>query len=257
MPEFQKKLILLGSDNPTTWIVYNHLVREFGLFPAFIENPLSRIQLIKNRIRKLGLIPVIDQLAFILAIRPFLKRRGQNQIKLICQDKGLESVEPLSSALEKIDSVNSENFRKRLVELDPDIIIVNGTRIIGKKTLGSTKATIINTHQGITPAYRGAHGAYWAIYQNDIKNGGVTVHLVDEGIDTGNIIAQAPVAYSKSDSFVTYPFLQTAAALPILTKAIQDEALGKLETKSVIGPSAVWYHPGFTQYVRGLWRGVW
>ena len=256
MPELKKKLILLGSDNPTTWIVYNHLVREFGLFPAFIENPVSRVQLIKNRIQKLGFASVIDQLAFIFAIRPLLMRRGRAQIRAICQSKGLETVEPISSVVQKIDSVNSDSFRQRLIEINPDIIVVNGTRIIGKKTLGSTKATIINTHQGITPAYRGAHGAYWAIYQNDIENGGVTVHLVDEGIDTGNIIAQAPVEYSNSDSFVTYPFLQTAAALPILTKAIQDEAAGKLETKSVTGQSAIWYHPGLTQYLRGLLRGV-
>ena len=254
--KFQKKLVLLGSDNPTTWIVYNHLVQEFGLFPAFIESPVSRLQLLKNRFRKLGLLAVIDQLAFILVLRPFLMQRGQAQIKKICQERGLESVEPLSSAVQKIESVNSESFRKNLIDLGPDIIIVNGTRIIGKKTLGATKATIINTHQGITPAYRGAHGAYWALYQNDTKNCGVTVHLVDEGIDTGNIIAQAQIELSKSDSFVTYPYLQTAAALPCLTKAIQDTAAGQLETKSVSGPSAIWYHPGLTQYLRGLWRGV-
>ena len=254
--ELQKKLIMLGSDNPTTWIVYNHLVREFGLFPVFIENPASRVQLIKNRIRKLGLISVIDQLAFILLIRPFLQRRGHNRIKTICQENGLETVEPLSPAVQKIESVNSESFRKRLIELNPDIILVNGTRIIGKKTLGATQATIINSHQGITPAYRGAHGAYWALYQNDSANCGVTVHLVDEGIDTGNIIAQAPVQPSKWDSFVTYPYLQTAACLPILTKAIQDTADGKLDTKSVSGYSAIWYHPGLTQYLRGRMRGV-
>ena len=247
---------MLGSDNPTTWIVYNHLISEFGLFPAFIESPVSRPQLLKNRIRKLGLLAVIDQLAFIFAARPFLWRLGKARIKKICQDYGLESVEPLSSAVQKIDSVNNESFRKVLVELAPDIILVNGTRIIGKKTLGATKATIINTHQGITPAYRGAHGAYWALYQNDHKNCGVTVHLVDEGIDTGNIIAQAPIEFLKSDSFITYPYLQTAFALPLLTKAIQDTAAGNLETKKVSGTSAIWYHPGLTQYLRGLWRGV-
>ncbi len=254
--KIENQLVLLGSDNPTTWIVYNHLVREFGLFPAFIETPVSRKQLLKNRIRKLGLISVIDQLAFILAVRPFILRRGQAQIKNICLEKGLEPVEPLSSAIQKIDSINSENFRNRLKAAGPKIIIVNGTRIIGKKTLGATDATIINTHQGVTPAYRGAHGAYWALYQNDHKNCGVTVHLVDEGIDTGNIIAQAPIKITKSDSFVTYPYLQTAAALPYLTKAIRDTAAGELETKSISGPSAIWYHPGLTQYLRGLWRGV-
>jgi methionyl-tRNA formyltransferase len=247
---------MLGSDNPTTWIVYNHLVKEFGLFPIFIENPVSRLQLLKNRIKKLGLLPVIDQMAFILAIRPFIQYRDRQRLKAICHSHGLETVEPLSASIYKITSVNADNFRTQLVALQPDIIIVNGTRIIGRKTLAATKATIINTHQGITPAYRGAHGAYWALYNSDKANCGVTVHLVDEGIDTGNIIAHAPIEIDPQDSFVTYPLLQTAAALPILTKAIENAAAGTLETKQVSGPSAIWYHPGFTQYVRGLLRGV-
>ena len=250
------KLVLLGSDNPTTWIVYNHLVQQFGLFPAFIEKPASRLQLLRNRVRKLGLIAVIDQLGFILALRPLLFWRDRQRITDICHKMGLERTEPLSPAVQKIESVNSDAFREALAELNPDLIIVNGTRIIGRKTLQVTNATIINTHHGITPAYRGAHGAYWALYQNDRQNCGVTVHLVDEGIDTGNIIAQAIVEPAENDSFVTYPYLQTAMALPILTKVIEDTAAGRLETRSVAGPSAVWYHPGFFQYLSGLLRGI-
>ena len=256
MQNIHKKLVLLGSDNPTTWIVYNHLIKEFGLFPAFIEQPQSRAQLLKNRIRKLGLLAVADQLAFIFAIRPFIIVRSRNRIKTICHDRGLEQTEPHSSSIQKINSVNSEIFRKRLAEVNPDIIVVNGTRIIGKKTLSATNAIFINSHQGITPAYRGAHGAYWALYKNDKDNCGVTVHLVDEGIDTGNIIGKSKIEPTVEDSFATYPYLQTAAALPILTQAIQDANANKLETHPISGISDVWYHPGFFQYIRGWFRKI-
>ncbi len=256
MQNIHKKLVLLGSDNPTTWIVYNHLIKELGLFPAFIEQPQSRAQLLKNRIKKLGLFAVADQLAFILAIRPYITARSQNRIKTICHDMGLEQTEPLSSSIQQIDSVNSETFRKRLAEINPDIIVVNGTRIIGKKTLSATDAIFINSHQGITPAYRGAHGAYWALYQNDKDNCGVTVHLVDQGIDTGNIIGTSKIEPTGEDSFATYPYLQTAAALPILTQAIQDANANKLETHPISGISQVWYHPGFFEYIRGWFRKI-
>jgi folate-dependent phosphoribosylglycinamide formyltransferase PurN len=256
LQNIHKKLVLLGSDNPTTWIVYNHLIREFGLFPAFIEQPQSRAQLLKNRIKKLGALAVTDQLAFILAIRPYITTRAQSRIKTICHDMGLEPTEPLSSSIQQIGSVNSETFRKRLANIKPDIIIVNGTRIIGKKTLSATKAIFINSHQGITPAYRGAHGAYWALYQNDSDNCGVTVHLVDEGIDTGNIIGKSKIKPTAEDSFATYPYLQTAAALPILTQAILSANDGKLATHPISGNSEVWYHPGFFQYIRGWLRGI-
>ena len=256
LQKISKKLVLLGSDNPTTWIVYNHLIKEFGLFPAFIEQPKSRLSLLKNRIKKLGLAAVADQLAFILAIRPIVSRSAERRIKSICYQMGLEATEPLTKSVHQIDSVNSEGFRKRLSEINPDIIVVNGTRIIGKKTLAATKAIFINSHQGITPAYRGAHGAYWALYRNDNENCGVTVHLVDEGIDTGNIIGKSKIEATAEDSFTTYPYLQTAAALPILTQAILDANVNKLATQPISGPSGVWYHPGFFQYLRGWMRGV-
>jgi phosphoribosylglycinamide formyltransferase 1 len=251
-----KKIVLLGSDNPTTWIVYNHLIKEFGLFPAFIEQPQSRAQLLKNRFKKLGGLAVADQLAFILAIRPYITARAQNRIKTICHHMGLESTEPLTSSIQQIDSVNSETFRQRLSEINPDIIVVNGTRIISTKTLSATKAIFINSHQGITPAYRGAHGAYWALYKDDRDNCGITVHLVDEGIDTGNIIGKSKIEPINEDSFATYPYLQTAAALPLLTQAILSADENKLETQPISGISEVWYHPGFFQYIRGWLRGV-
>lgn len=256
MQPTSKKIILLGTDNPTTWIVYNHLIGQFGLFPAFIEKPVSRIKLLKNRVRKLGLFSVLDQIAFILAIRPFINRRSLQRVKQICHMHGLEVTQPLTPSIQTIENVNSESFRRQLAELNPDIIIINGTRIIGRKTLSTTAAKIINTHHGITPAYRGAHGAYWALYQNDKQSAGVTVHLVDAGIDTGNIIGSSIIETTPDDSFATYPYLQTAAALPILKQAIDDIISGSLTDKPISGTSAVWYHPGFTQYIRGLSRGV-
>jgi folate-dependent phosphoribosylglycinamide formyltransferase PurN len=251
-----KKIILLGTDNPTTWIVYNHLINQYGLFPAFIEKPVSRFKLLKNRVRKLGFLAVLDQIAFILALRPMINRSSQQRIKQICHSHGLEVTEPLTPSIQPIESVNSESFRKQLALLNPDIIVINGTRIIGRKTLSTTAAKIINSHHGITPAYRGAHGAYWALYQNDKEHCGVTVHLVDAGIDTGNIIGSAKIEITPNDSFATYPYLQTSAALPILNEAIDDIIGGTLKDKPISGESAVWYHPGFTQYIWGWLRGV-
>lgn len=256
MHQIRKKLLLLGSDNPTTWIVYNHLVQNFGLFEAIIERPIPRVRLIRNRLRKLGLIKVIDQLAFVIALRPLLLRRFNKRIREIARTQNLEMIRPISQAIHNIESVNSDECRALIANFKPDIIIVNGTRIIGKKTMQATNATFINTHHGITPVYRGAHGAYWALYQNDLPNCGVTIHLIDEGIDTGNIIHQTLISPTKADCFVTYPYLQTAAALPLLCQSIREASEGKLQTKPISGQSSIWYHPGLFQYLAGLWRGI-
>lgn len=256
MPSHQRRICLLGSDNPTTWIIYNHMVQEFGFFPVIIEDPIAKSKLLRNRIRKLGFFAVASQVAFIIAIRPLLNLRFRNRIRLICKNHGLETTVPLTDQIRQVENVNSAEVQAMLRTLNPAVVIVNGTRIIRSATLQSTNAHFINTHQGITPLYRGAHGAYWALLNNDPTHCGLTVHLVDEGIDTGNIVEQALIEPGAADSFVTYPFLQTAAALPLLSQAIRAALIGELKTRPITGESKIWYHPGFFQYLRGWWRGI-
>lgn len=257
MAYLKPNLVLLGSDSPTTWIVYNRLVEEFGPFPALIESPVSRPVLFKKRIRKLGLPTALSQAAFVTLIRPFVRLFAKRRINQICRLDGLECVKPLSTHITNIATANGEDCAKFLRDAQVEVVIVNGTSILRPHILNSTSAVFINTHQGITPRYRGAHGAYWALKQNDAANCGVTVHLVDEGIDTGNIIGHAIIEPSSEDNFSTYPFLQTAAALPLLSATIRNILAGKkLETKAIEGSSRVWYHPGFFGYLIGRLRGV-
>lgn len=256
MTKVEKNIVLLGGDNPTTWIVYNELVSQFGLFPIVIENSLSRSTLVKNRIKKIGLLRVLSQIGFAFLVRPLLFMRDRNRIAFLQRKYGMEQTPPINAVIHKVHNVNDAACHDLLAGLKPDIVVVNGTRILSKKTLAKINAPVINTHQGITPGYRGAHGAYWAMAQNDKAHCGVTVHMVDEGIDTGNIIAQAIIAPDAEDSYVTYPYLQTAAALELLVDAIQKIKNGKIETVPISGASAVWYHPGLFQYIGNSLRGV-
>jgi methionyl-tRNA formyltransferase len=249
-------ILMLASDNPTSWIVYNHLVREFGLFPLLLEKPVARKTMLQNRIKKLGRSAVFSQIAFVATVRRYLSWRYKDRVMEICHQEGMELVPPVTSAILPIESVNGEECRTFMREIQPTVVVVNGTRIIGKKTLSAVKCTFINTHHGITPKYRGAHGAYWALLNNDRENCGVTIHLVDEGIDTGNIIAQKRISPTAQDSFATYPYLLTAAALPTIVESIRAVRDGQLKTSKPEGKSAVWYHPGLIQYLVGRRRGV-
>lgn len=250
------KILLLGSDNPTTWIVYNELVGQFGQFPAIIEQSLSRRVLLRNRLKKIGVRRVLSQILFALLARPALRWRDAGRVLYLSRLHGLETVPPVSDAIHRVGNVNAAACHDLIEKLKPEIVVVNGTRILNRKMLLKLNATVINTHQGITPTYRGAHGAYWALTQNDPAHCGVTVHLVDEGIDTGNIIAQSIIAPEAKDSFVTYPFLQTAKALDLIVKAVRDIQAGTLETQPITGLSKVWYHPGLFEYLGFALRGV-
>lgn len=256
MGQSKPSLLLLGGNNPTTWIIYNRLVQEFGPFPALIEPHVSRLSMLRNRLRKLGLGAVLSQVGFVLLIRPLLNYFASARIGEICRSFGMERTEPHSPHVVRVESANSGASEALLKEHRPDVVIVNGTRILRPNILQATDASFINTHQGITPLYRGAHGAYWSLFQNDREHCGTTIHLIDAGIDTGDIIGQAAIAPQSSDSYATYPYLQTAAALPLLLEAIRKAAAGTLQAAAIEGASRIWYHPGFFSYLKGRWRGI-
>ena len=73
---------------------------------------------------------------------------------------------------------------------------------------------VINIHAGVTPRYRGVHGGYWALREGRPGLAGSTVHLVDPGIDTGGILAQATFTAGDADSIATYPLLHLACGSP-------------------------------------------
>jgi methionyl-tRNA formyltransferase len=81
-------------------------------------------------------------------------------------------------------------------------------------------------------------------------NFGVTIHKVDPGIDTGDIIYQKTCEVNYSDNFSTYPLYQYALAIPLLIQAISDIQNTNLKTfKKEEVESKLYYHPTFTSYV--------
>ena len=93
-------------------------------------------------------------------------------------------------------------------ELDYDIIISFGYRhIIKKNIIKDIPCPIFNLHISYLPYNRGSHPNFWSFYDNTPS--GVTIHLVDEGIDTGPIVYQKYVKFLKSET----TFLQTYSRL--------------------------------------------
>jgi len=84
-------------------------------------------------------------------------------------------------------------------EWNPDWVFCAGfMRILGPSTLTRYSGRIINTHPALLPAFPGAHAVRDALAYG-VRVTGCTMHLVDEGVDTGPIIAQSPVHVDASD----------------------------------------------------------
>jgi len=244
------KIVLLIGKSESSIFLFNKLNKKFSIHSVLIEERVSIVKMLKSRVKKMGLIKVINQVFFQSIIVFFLKLFSKSRIEDIKNQFGLENNEIPLNKLINVNSVNSNECLEFLTDLNPDLIIVNGTRIINNKILNNVPALFINTHVGITPEYRGVHGAYWALVNNDIENCGVTVHKVDEGIDTGDLIVQSKINVTKNDNFVTYPYIQIGVGINLIEDTITRFTNNNLQFyKKVNSKSKIFSHPTFTEYI--------
>lgn len=251
MSNARPRVVLLAGRGDSTNIVYNALIEVADVVAVVEEAPPSKRKLLARRAKKVGLLAAADQVLFIAVASRILKKSATQRAKQIHEELGLKATSPPQAVLKAVPSVNSDVCMQVMKEANPDVVVVNGTRIISQKVLDSVAAPFINTHAGITPAYRGVHGGYWALAEGRPELCGVTVHYVDAGIDTGAVIAQATIAPTEADNFYTYPLLQLGAALPLLKKAVPDTFQNGLQTQAPLTrESRLYYHPGITRYLR-------
>ncbi|HET9982409.1 MAG TPA: formyl transferase [Longimicrobiales bacterium] len=243
-------VVLLCGDGASGRIVWRALRRELPDVRVIVEAAPSRLRLLWRRARRVGALAALGQALFVALAVPLLRRAGARRIAGIRAEHGLDD-SPFDDAVSRVPSVNAKATRERLRELRPAVVVVNGTRIIGRATLRAVDAPFVNMHAGITPTYRGVHGAYWALCDRRPDLVGTTVHLVDEGIDTGGVIEQATFAVSAADSFATYPYLHTAAGLPALVRAVRAALDGTLATRPAGRelPSRLHHHPTLWGYL--------
>jgi phosphoribosylglycinamide formyltransferase 1 len=246
-------IVVLGGKGRSTNIVTNDLAQEFDV-TLIREQPVPVSEMLRRRTKKLGWFTVAGQVAFMAAAKVQGKLCAV-RVHAIEQAHGMDSSTPNVRTF-YVDSANDEETAELLRKFDPLVVVVNGTRILSEGTLKAVAAPFINTHAGITPKYRGVHGAYWALVRNDAENAGVTVHLVDTGIDTGGVLYQARVKPASGDCFSTYPTLQLAAALPLLKQAVHDALANRLRVIPADHPSQLFHHPTIWQYLAGRLRGV-
>jgi phosphoribosylglycinamide formyltransferase-1 len=82
---------------------------------------------------------------------------------------------------------------------EPDLVVCAGfMRILSRDFLGRFPARVVNTHPALLPSFPGAHAVADALAYG-VRVSGVTVHLVDEGVDTGPVVAQAAVPVLEDD----------------------------------------------------------
>jgi len=249
------RVVLLAGPGESTEVVANFLASRVPELVVIMEDPPSRLRMVKRRARKLGWLAVTGQLLFIVFALPILRRRATRRVHDILRAASVDTTprEPDS----RVPSINDAQVVRLITSLRPAMVVVNGTRIIATPVLESAGCPVVNLHAGITPRYRGVHGGYWALAERHPEWVGSTVHLVDTGIDTGGILGQTVFEITGEDSFATYPSLHLVHGLPLLGAQVDQVMAGAALAPRPMGlapGSRLYYHPTLWGYLRRRWR---
>ncbi len=250
-------VVALTSGGPHSWIMINALFDRFGPFPVLIEEEEPASVFWARRKKLLGAATVASMQAARIPLK-LTKRGTEKRIAELISMHGLKPEPPAGLTARRVPSVNSEDARAALRQLAPKAVFVVSTRMISMATLRAVDAPFINYHSGINPAYRGMFGGYFALAKGEPQHFGATVHLVDEGVDTGGILYQSQAKAAPADNFHTYIWTLAAASREIVIKAMEDALSGRLNPYEVDLPSKQYFAPTLGFYVwTGLTRGVW
>ena len=124
----------------------------------------------------------------------------------------------------------NQEFLDKLAELAPDLIVLAGFLVIlPKQMIATYRDRIINIHPSLIPSFCGTGFYGLKVHEEALKRGvkvtGATVHYVDEGTDTGTIIAQKAVEVLPGDTpEVLQRRVMEQAEWVILPKAIDEIA---------------------------------
>ena len=122
-------------------------------------------------------------------------RKGEltpSPVKVVAEEKGIKVYQPLK--------VRDEEFVETLRAYNPDVIVVVAFgQIIPLSILKMPKFGCVNIHGSLLPKYRGAAPIQWAVLDGE-KETGITTILMDEGIDTGDILLKKTIKIEADET---------------------------------------------------------
>jgi phosphoribosylglycinamide formyltransferase-1 len=111
---------------------------------------------------------------------------------------------------------------------NPDLIVLAGfMRILPASFVSAVAPKMINTHPSLLPLFPGEHGVHDAMVAGATETG-VTIHIVDEGVDTGPHLAQAKVAILPEDSEESLHERIKVVERELLVQVVRDIAENKI-----------------------------
>lgn len=143
--------------------------------------------------------------------------------------------------LRKADDRDSWNrsLADEVAAFEPDLVVLAGfMRVLGAPLLERFPGRIINVHPALLPSFPGHSGPQDAL-DGGVRISGCTVHIVDAGVDTGPILAQAAVPVLTEDTADTLHARIQVQEHQLLPRVIHQIAIGAITLDPLTVSTAV------------------
>jgi methionyl-tRNA formyltransferase len=194
-------IILITGNGPGHRYVANRLAAEIPLAGIVVDE--GRKVVLVDRIlrlyRKYTLAQLLSRAIWALASR-ILGDRGaceRAMLSVLGTENCSEFLHP--NLLQHVRGINTEEGVGAVASLRPDVILVFGTGIVGKRVLSQAGKTALNMHTGISPHYRGCDCYFWPLYNRELHMLGATVHECVKEVDGGRIFGTTGVQLQPND----------------------------------------------------------
>ncbi len=148
-----------------------------------------------------------------------------------------------------IDDINSAGVRWE--DENIRLIVVAGSRIIKPSVVAKFRGRLVNFHSGLLPYYRGPYSEFWAMYQHRPDLIGCSVHLINEGVDTGPVLATR-VAHVPDDRLTPQEahHLNVLQAVPMVAETVTAYLRGELSPMPQPPGGETYTHPSDDEIAR-------
>lgn len=142
-------------------------------------------------------------------------------------------------------------------EMRPDLIVRVSGGVLKPELFSLARIATLNIHHGQAPAVRGIWSIPWGIVEGRPDWIGATVHVIDEGIDTGAVLWRGSPQLAPGDTGTTLFFRAHLAAVEALARVVETAPDGLRPLADAEGPAESVYRsaPGLAQWARYLRLG--
>lgn len=227
-------VIITADENLYLPSFFTRLLSRYDDIQAIYYTPpghgkdKSRWGLVKKYYKSFGLLNLLNLLLRIVYVKIL------NKLKLGSKAKGY-SISGVASSYgihcEYIENINDSKFLNKLRDINVDIVIsVSCPQIFKKELIELPLRGCLNIHGAPLPKYRGLLPSFWMM-ANGENEAAVTVFLMNEGIDSGNVITVEYFEILKKESLHNFLLRSKKIHCDALLKSIEKLMSDNLETK--------------------------